>query len=91
MGSGCIDPRFLYFCASWVELSVAVPNHFTPLERDRGTLWIGGCVDPKAGVDDIETRKFLTLPGLKLRPLRRTTRGQFLYVAKQLLKQATEE
>jgi hypothetical protein len=25
-------------------------------------------VDPRAGVDDIEKRKFLTLPGLKLRP-----------------------
>jgi hypothetical protein len=25
-------------------------------------------VEPKAGVDDVEKRKFLTLPGLELRP-----------------------
>jgi hypothetical protein len=26
-------------------------------------------VDPRAGLDDVENRKFLTLPGLELRPL----------------------
>jgi hypothetical protein len=26
-------------------------------------------VDPRAGLDDVEKRKFLTLPGLELRPL----------------------
>jgi hypothetical protein len=26
-------------------------------------------VDPRAGLDDMEKRKFVTLPGLKLRPL----------------------
>jgi hypothetical protein len=25
-------------------------------------------VDPRAGLDDVEKRKFLTLPGLELRP-----------------------
>jgi hypothetical protein len=28
-------------------------------------------VGPRAGVDDLEKRKFLTLPGLELRPLGR--------------------
>jgi hypothetical protein len=28
-------------------------------------------VDPRAGLDDVEKRKFLTLPGLELRPLGR--------------------
>jgi hypothetical protein len=28
-------------------------------------------VDPRAGLDDFEKRKFLTLPGLELRPLSR--------------------
>jgi hypothetical protein len=27
---------------------------------------MGGWVDPKAGLDDVEKRKFLTLPGLEL-------------------------
>jgi hypothetical protein len=31
----------------------------------------GGWVGPRAGLDDVEKRKFLTLQGLKLRPLGR--------------------
>jgi hypothetical protein len=31
-----------------------------------GTHWIGGWVDLRAGLDDLEKRKFLTLPGLEL-------------------------
>jgi hypothetical protein len=31
-------------------------------------------VEPKAGPDELEKRKFLTLPGLELRPLRRPAR-----------------
>jgi hypothetical protein len=36
-------------------------------------------VGPRAGMDDMEKRKFLTLPGLELRPLRRPARSQLLY------------
>jgi hypothetical protein len=36
-------------------------------------------VDPIAGLDDVEKRKFLTLPGLELRPLGRPARSQSLY------------
>jgi hypothetical protein len=36
-------------------------------------------VDPRAGLDDVEKRKFLTLPGLELRPLGRQARSQSLY------------
>jgi hypothetical protein len=39
------------------EWSVSRLGHFTPGERDPGTHWIGW-------VDDIEERKFLTLPGI---------------------------
>jgi hypothetical protein len=39
-----------------------------------GTHWIGGWVDPRTGLDDLEKRKFLTLPGLELRPLGRFSR-----------------
>jgi hypothetical protein len=33
----------------------------------------------RAGLDDVEKRKFLTLPGLKLRPLSHPARNQSLY------------
>jgi hypothetical protein len=36
-------------------------------------------VDPRAGLDDMEKRKFLILPGLELRPLGRPARSQSLY------------
>jgi hypothetical protein len=43
-----------------------VDVRFTP-----GTHCIGDWVDPRAGVDNVEKRKFLTLPRLELRPLGR--------------------
>jgi hypothetical protein len=36
-------------------------------------------VNPRAGLDDTEKRKFLTLPGLELRPLGRPVHSQSLY------------
>jgi hypothetical protein len=36
-------------------------------------------VGPRAGPGDVEKRKFLTLPGLELRPLGRPARSQSLY------------
>jgi hypothetical protein len=36
-------------------------------------------VDPRVSLDDMEERKFLTLPGLELRPLGRPARSQSLY------------
>jgi hypothetical protein len=36
-------------------------------------------VDLRAGLDDVEKRKFLTLPGLELRLLGRLARSQSLY------------
>jgi hypothetical protein len=36
-------------------------------------------VGPTAGMDDVEKRKFLILPGLELRPLSRPARRQSLY------------
>jgi hypothetical protein len=49
------------------EWSVSRPGRFTPGEGAPGPHWIGGWVDPRAGLDDVEKRKFLTLPGLELR------------------------
>jgi hypothetical protein len=50
------------------EWSGSRPGRFTPWKRAPGTYWIGGWVDPTAGLDDMEKRKFLTLSGLELRP-----------------------
>jgi hypothetical protein len=50
------------------EWSVSRPGRFTPGERTPGTHWIGGWVSPIASLDDVEMRKFLTLPGLNSDP-----------------------
>jgi hypothetical protein len=47
------------------EWSASCPGRFTPRERAPGTHCIGGGVDPRDGLDDVE-RKFLTLLGLEL-------------------------
>jgi hypothetical protein len=54
--------------------SASRPGLFTS-----GTNWIGGWVNPRAGLDDVEKRKFLPLPGLALRPLGRPARSQLVY------------
>jgi hypothetical protein len=36
-------------------------------------------VDPRTGLDNVNKRKFLTLPGLELKPLGRPTRIQSLH------------
>jgi hypothetical protein len=43
------------------EWSASSPGRFTPGERAPGTHSIGGWADPRAGLDDLEKRKFLTL------------------------------
>jgi hypothetical protein len=56
------------------EWSVSRPGHLTLGERAPGTHWIGGWVVPRAGLDDVEKRKFVT-SGLELRPLGRPARS----------------
>jgi hypothetical protein len=56
------------------EWSASRSGRFTP-----GTHWIGGWVDPTAGLDDMEKKKFLTLPGFELLPLGLPSRRQSLY------------
>jgi hypothetical protein len=51
------------------EWSASRPSRPTPGERVPGTHWIGGWVDPRASMDDVDKRKIFTLPGLELRPL----------------------
>jgi hypothetical protein len=50
-----------------------------PRERAPGTHFIGGWVDPRAGLDDMEKWKFLTLPELELPPPGLPARIQSLY------------
>jgi hypothetical protein len=61
------------------EWSASLPSRFTPRGRAPGTHCIGGWLGPRAGLDDVEKRKFLTLPGHELRPLGRPARRQSLY------------
>jgi hypothetical protein len=47
------------------EWSALLPGCFIPGETP-GTHWIGGWVGLRAGLDDVEKRKFLTVPRLEL-------------------------
>jgi hypothetical protein len=49
----------------WLEVSgqLHAPAALAP-EKSPGTHFIGGWVDPRAGLDDMEKWKFFTLPGL---------------------------
>jgi hypothetical protein len=51
------------------EWSASRPGRFIAGERVPGTHWIEGWVNLRAVLDDVEKRKFLTLPGLELEPL----------------------
>jgi hypothetical protein len=70
---GTVIQIFLTSALGGGELSASRPCRFTPGERTLGTHWIGGYVGPRVGLDrldDMENRKFLTVPGLELRPSR---------------------
>jgi hypothetical protein len=77
-----VDVHFQIYLTSALaggEWSASRHCRFTPGESTPATHWIGGWVGPRAGLDDEEKRKFLTLPGLELRPLGRPNRSQTLY------------
>jgi hypothetical protein len=59
---------------SWRLLVSFTPRPLYPRERAPRSYCIGGWVDPRAGLDDMET-----LPEVELRPLGRTARSQSLY------------
>jgi hypothetical protein len=73
---GGVDVQIHIFLTSALvrgEWSASRPGRFTPEERAPGTHWIGGWVNPRAGLDDVEKWKFLTLPGLVQPATRRYT------------------
>jgi hypothetical protein len=57
---------FLTLALAGGEWSASHPCCLTSRERAPSNHWIGGWVDPRASLDDVEKRKFLTLPGLEL-------------------------
>jgi hypothetical protein len=70
---------YLDHCTSWSLVVSFTARPLYPRGKSPDTHWIGGWVDPRASLDDVEKRKFLTLPGLKLRPLSCPARSQSLY------------
>jgi hypothetical protein len=70
---------FLTLALAGGEWSASRPGCFTPRERAPGIHWLGGWVDPRAGLDDVEKRKLLILPGLELRLLGCPVHSQSLY------------
>jgi hypothetical protein len=70
---------FLTSAQAGIEWSASRPGRFTPGERAPGTHWIGGWVDPRSGLHDVEKREFLILLGLELRPVRLPVCSQSLY------------
>jgi hypothetical protein len=59
---------FLTSALAGGERSASRPCRFIHDERTPGTHWIVGWVYPRAGLNDVEKRQFLTLPGNELRP-----------------------
>jgi hypothetical protein len=66
---GGVDVKIHIFLTSALgggEWSASRHCRFSPGERAPGTPLREGWVGPRAGLDDVEKRKFLTLTGLEL-------------------------
>jgi hypothetical protein len=62
-----------------VNVQLHDPAALTPKKRAYRTYRIGGRVDRRAGLDDMEKRRLLTLTGLELRTIGQPARSQSLY------------
>jgi hypothetical protein len=78
---GCVDVYIHVFLTSALVgmWSATLPCRFTKGETAPGTNSIGGGANSRTGLDDMEKWKFLTLPGLELRPLSPPACSQSLY------------
>jgi hypothetical protein len=56
---------FLTLALTGGEWSASHPCRFNPGERAPGTHWIGGWVGHRAGLNNVEKRKFFFLSGLE--------------------------
>jgi hypothetical protein len=65
---------FLTSALVGAEWSASRLGRFTP-----ATHCVGSWVGSRIGLNDVEKRKFLTLPELELRPVGRPARSQSLY------------
>jgi hypothetical protein len=70
---------FLTYALAGGEWSASHPSRYTHGERAPSTLRAGGSVGPRVSLDEMEKRKFLTLPGLELRLLSHPAHSQSLY------------
>jgi hypothetical protein len=53
--------HFLDLGTSWRRVVNFTPRPYYPRGKSTGTHWTGGWVDLRAGLDDLEKRKFFTL------------------------------
>jgi hypothetical protein len=85
---GGVDVNIHIFLTSALvggEWLVSRPSRFTPGGLATCSPSVGGWVGPRTGLDNVEKREFLTLPGLELRPLGRPGRSQLLYQLRYLV------
>jgi hypothetical protein len=68
-GSGFIDSHFLDLGTNWKWVVSFTLRPLYLREWASDTHCIGGLVDPRASLGDMEKWKFLTLAGLEVRPL----------------------
>jgi hypothetical protein len=78
-GSGCIDIHFLDLGTSWRWVINFTPHSLYTLEKSPRYPLDRRLRGPRPGMDDLEKRKFFTLPELKLRPLGYPSRSHSLY------------
>jgi hypothetical protein len=71
MGIGYIDPILLTSAQAKGEWSVSLLCRFSLGEMASGTRLIGGWVNPRSSLDDMQKWNFLPPPELELRPLGR--------------------
>lgn len=66
-GGRGIAPLFMTQALGGGMLQTTQPGYFTRDQRARGTHWKGCVVGLRAGVDAVEQRQYLLLPGTELR------------------------